>query len=166
MGSLLLWAFLNVVSGNNQDFMVPGAGLSVEPIAGVMLNDVSGFTRYIAGARISALHRDVADASVVPEFEWFSAWRFQGADKPDPKHYFQFGVGLYEFYQPWAFRAGGGMSVELADGEPAAGFYYRGGIGYYFSRSVGLFAEASGLVVFRTEKNLPILLAGTLHWVF
>ncbi len=143
------------------------SGVSLEPVLGILMNDIREPNRAVTGMRLSALTRDFSDATLAGEIEGLAATRWSGSNSPGVDYLFQFGPAVYEFYQPWSFRVGAGLSTEVSRGDASLGFYYRGALGYDLLKRLGLFAEASGLMLFRSDqKTLPVALATTMQFLF
>ena len=159
---------LPVVAATETVAVKPKSGIILEPVLGYLMNDIVDENKSVAGLRASFFLHDMSDATFAGEVEGLAATRWTGSGKtPNTDYFFQFGPAAYEFYEPWAFRVGAGMSNEFRDGAASLGVYYRGALGYYFTRHVGAFADASGLILFRSAKtSLPMELAATLQIVF
>ena len=154
-------------SGQASAELMPSAGISLEPLVGYLFNDAREKDKLVGGLRLSAIVHDESDATISGEIGAFSATRFSGDQSPDSDYFFQFGPAVYEFYQPWAFRVGAGMAVEMINGTASSGFYYRGGLGRYLTSGLGLFLDLSGFMIFRSDgRSLPLSAAMTAQVLF
>ena len=166
--SLVFIFFVGSGALNESHTLTPRGGFKLEPVLGYLINDAVEENKSVGGLRASFFYRDMSDASIALETEGLVVTTWTGGGKtPEHDILFQFGPAVYEFYEPWAFRVGGGMTTELNDGETSLGAYYRGALGYYWIKSFGVFAEASGIILFRSAKlSLPVQLATTLQLAF
>lgn len=151
------------------------AGFIAEPTLGFQLNDKTDTEKALAGLRISYVQPDQADAFITSEIQILSATSFDKISNASGQremnfntdYYFETGFVFYEIYNPFAFRLALGGGVE-ARKTAHADLYYRGGLGYYFNQSFGVFMDLEGRIIFRTDEktSMPFNIGPSFQFIF
>ncbi|MDB5037792.1 MAG: hypothetical protein JWQ35_1320 [Bacteriovoracaceae bacterium] len=150
------------------------SGFILEPTIGYLTQDNLDKDKTTAGLRLSYFRPDITDAVIALELQALSATTLtHPSDSKGGKrfvtntdYFYEASAVFYEIYNPVAFRLALGAGIERRH-KNSFDLYYRGGLGRYFFKNFGCFADISGRMIFRSEKlAFPIELGPSLQIIF
>lgn len=115
------------------------SGLSLELKSTNVFYDTDGSTSTGAGARLSYVINDPADAFLSFEIDSSFERLFQSSSKF--RWLAGLGLAMNETYGPFAFRLAANLLVEHLKSKSTFGAGYRFGLGYYWAKNFGNFID-------------------------